>query len=161
MDTKPTLSQLLAKPIWQMTGEEFLQLNELGKENAAAGEPKEVIEYAHGITELFQKIGCCQSTIYMLKKEGYWMRLSFRRSVARSSSTSAKPGSWPTSIKGRRGRAGVKTNNGGRYERNRTLYKGVRLSLHRTESVGNNGSHLFLHPHQMDSRDAKNTILYR
>ena len=53
METKPTLSQLLAKPIWQMTGEEFLQLNELGRENAAAGEePKEVIEYAHGITEL-------------------------------------------------------------------------------------------------------------
>ena len=71
METKPTLSQLLAKPIWQMTGEEFLQLNELGRENAAAGEePKEVIEYAHGITELSQKIGCCQSTIYMLKKEG-------------------------------------------------------------------------------------------
>ena len=71
METKPTLSQLLAKPIWQMTGEEFLQLNELGRENAAAGEePKEVIEYAHGITELSQKIGCCQSIIYMLKKEG-------------------------------------------------------------------------------------------
>ena len=71
METKPTLSQLLAKPIWQMTGEEFLQLNELGRENAAAGEePKEVIEYAHGITELSQKIGCYQSTIYMLKKEG-------------------------------------------------------------------------------------------
>lgn len=71
METKQTLSQLLAKPIWQMTGEEFLQLNELGRENAAAGEePKEVIEYAHGITELSQKIGCCQSTIYMLKKEG-------------------------------------------------------------------------------------------
>ena len=71
METKPTLSQLLAKPIWQMTGEEFLQLNELGRENAAAGEePKEVIEYAHGITERSQKIGCCQSTIYMLKKEG-------------------------------------------------------------------------------------------
>ena len=53
METKPTLSQLLAKPIWQMTGEEFLQLNELGRENAAAGEEsKDVIEYAHGITEL-------------------------------------------------------------------------------------------------------------
>ena len=38
METKPTLSQLLAKPIWQMTGEEILQLNELGRENAAAGE---------------------------------------------------------------------------------------------------------------------------
>ena len=45
--------------------------NSLYAENAAAcEEPKEVIEYAHGITELSQKIGCCQSTIYMLKKEG-------------------------------------------------------------------------------------------
>ena len=71
MGTKPTLSRLLAKPIWQMTGEEFLRLNELGRENAAAGEePKEVNEYAHGISELSQKIGCCQSTIHMLKKEG-------------------------------------------------------------------------------------------
>ena len=31
MGTKPTLSRLLAKPIWQMTGEEFLRLNELGR----------------------------------------------------------------------------------------------------------------------------------
>lgn len=71
MDAKTTLSTLLTKPIWQMTGEEFLQLNELNRDGAAPdAAPAETVQYAYGITELSQAIGCCQSTIYALKKEG-------------------------------------------------------------------------------------------
>lgn len=71
MQQKPTFESLLAKPIWQMTGEEFLQLNELN--NSSAGSTAQTsgsVQYAHGISELSQMIGCCQSTVYALKKEG-------------------------------------------------------------------------------------------
>lgn len=67
MNAKVNANGLLAKPIWQMTGEEFLQLNELTK-----NEPSEVPtrSFAHGIGELARMIGCCQSTVYSLKKQG-------------------------------------------------------------------------------------------
>ncbi len=62
---------LLEKPLWQMTGEEFLQLNELtrGSLNPTTenNEPK---LYAHGVNELATMLGCCQSTVYALKKIG-------------------------------------------------------------------------------------------
>lgn len=71
MDSKTTISSLLVKPIWQMTGEEFLQLNELSKGSSPQNfEQKENVQYAHGISELSQMIGCCQSTVYALKKGG-------------------------------------------------------------------------------------------
>ncbi len=71
MQTDNILSQLLTKPIWQMTGEEFLQLSELKRNEAdATGESAEHVQYAYGITELSQAIGCSQSTVYLLKKEG-------------------------------------------------------------------------------------------
>ncbi len=62
---------LLQKPIWQMTGEEFLQLNQLSRSSADnSREEGQPTAYAHGIGELAQMIGCCQSTIYTLKKLG-------------------------------------------------------------------------------------------
>lgn len=71
MDSKVLISDLLSKPIWQMTGEEFLQLNELSRDNVGANANSvEHVQYAHGISELSQMIGCCQSTVYALKKGG-------------------------------------------------------------------------------------------
>ena len=71
MQQKPTFESLLAKPIWQMTGEEFLQLNELNNRGAGStAQSAGSVQYAHGIAELSQMIGCCQSTVYALKKEG-------------------------------------------------------------------------------------------
>lgn len=60
-------SSLLAKPIWQMTGEEFLQLNELTRTEESS---ESAHAYAYGIGELSKMIGCCQSTVYALKKQG-------------------------------------------------------------------------------------------
>ena len=58
---------LLQKPIWQMTGEEFLQLNQLSRSSADnSREEGQPTAYAHGIGELAQMIGCCQSTVYTL-----------------------------------------------------------------------------------------------
>ena len=62
---------LLEKPIWQMTGEEFLQLNELTRSSSNSQQEKnETKVYAHGINELAYMLGCCQSTVYSLKKLG-------------------------------------------------------------------------------------------
>ena len=62
---------LLEKPIWQMTGEEFLQLNELTRSSSnSQQENNETKVYAHGINELAYMLGCCQSTVYSLKKLG-------------------------------------------------------------------------------------------
>jgi len=62
---------LLEKPLWQMTGEEFLQLNELTRSSSnSQQENNETKVYAHGINELATKLGCCQSTVYSLKKLG-------------------------------------------------------------------------------------------
>ena len=66
---KITTNYLLDKPLWQMTGEEFLQLNELtrGSSNPTTenNEPK---LYAHGVNELAAMLGCCPSTVNSLKK---------------------------------------------------------------------------------------------
>ncbi len=68
---KITTNYLLEKPLWQMTGEEFLQLNELtrGSSNSTT-ENNEPNLYAHGVNELATMLGCCQSTVYALKKLG-------------------------------------------------------------------------------------------
>lgn len=59
---------LLKKPLWQMTGEEFLMLHRNAEEEKEenAGQKK----YAYGIQQLSDYIGCCQSTVYELKKKG-------------------------------------------------------------------------------------------
>ncbi len=70
MDIKNNLASLLAKPIWQMTGEEFLQLNEQCKDRNISTDSETKVQYAYGIADLAQAVGCCQSTIYALKKSG-------------------------------------------------------------------------------------------
>lgn len=68
---KKASEYLLEKPLWQMTGEEFLQLNELTRGGSnPQQENNETKVYAHGINELASKLGCCQSTVYSLKKLG-------------------------------------------------------------------------------------------
>ena len=73
MDTNDAIAQLLVKPIWQMTGEEFLQLNEYSRSRTASSLSEgasESVEYAHGVSELAQKIGCSVATVFSLKKAG-------------------------------------------------------------------------------------------
>lgn len=60
---------LLSKFLCQMTGEEFLQLNELRASDHQTSMPTSH-SYAQGVSDLAEKIGCCQSTIYALKKLG-------------------------------------------------------------------------------------------
>lgn len=61
------IQSLLKKPIWQMTGEEFLYLSSANGEKANEQPPK---NYAYGMRALGDAIGCSLSTIYDLKKKG-------------------------------------------------------------------------------------------
>lgn len=70
MQGKNEIIRLLSTPLCMMTGEEFLQLNELAKSphDAAASTNNPI--YAQGVEELAEKIGCSQSTVYSLKRQG-------------------------------------------------------------------------------------------
>ncbi len=65
------IQTLLSKPVWQMTGEEFCQLSMF----AAEGKSSSISSAsdgarAIGMHELGVAIGCCDSTVYSLKKQG-------------------------------------------------------------------------------------------
>ena len=70
------VQSLFSKPLWQMSGEEFCALTRYAsamderaetqaQESAAVNR-----KLAKGIHELSQDIGCCDTTVYVLKKNG-------------------------------------------------------------------------------------------
>lgn len=63
-------SSLLSKFLCQMTGEEFLQLNELARKDGVEPSSGQTTTHAYGIGELAKLIGCSQSTVYSLKRQG-------------------------------------------------------------------------------------------
>lgn len=63
-------SSLLSKFLCQMTGEEFLQLNELARKDVAEPSSGQPTTHAYGIGELAKLIGCSPSTVYSLKRQG-------------------------------------------------------------------------------------------
>lgn len=70
METKTKrISTLLDQPIWQLTGREFCELAQF-----AAGQKNETTrtdrQYIIGVRELAHYLGCCEATIYALKREG-------------------------------------------------------------------------------------------
>lgn len=65
-----SLEQLLEKPLWQMTGQEFFILSCHAAKRQKELSPHEAIEYCTGIKALSEKLACCESTVYMMKREG-------------------------------------------------------------------------------------------
>ncbi len=63
------IAALMAKPVWQMSGEEFVQLADYALSSKPSGTSSEPL-YVYGIQALGAYIGCCPSTIYELKKNG-------------------------------------------------------------------------------------------
>ena len=61
------IAALMAKPVWQMSGEEFVQLADYALSSKPSGTPSEPL-YVYGIQALAAYIGCCPSTINELKK---------------------------------------------------------------------------------------------
>lgn len=70
MQAKTEIDRLLSKPLCMMTGEEFLQLNELTRTPQGVETTPNHPVYAQGVEELADKIGCSQSTVYSLKRQG-------------------------------------------------------------------------------------------
>jgi hypothetical protein len=66
------INELKTKPIWQMTGEEFLFLHQNGEQKTADNQPtanpnKKYVYGIHGIAQLF---GCSMPTAHRIKKSG-------------------------------------------------------------------------------------------
>lgn len=62
------ISNLLSMFICQMTGEDFLKLHYYANNTQTPKTPQ--TKYAYGIQALSEYIGCCESTVYELKKKG-------------------------------------------------------------------------------------------
>lgn len=62
---------LLAKPMWQMNGEEYVALHayavKMANDNSGVGTST---TRCKGVRELAQYLDCCESTIYALKRDG-------------------------------------------------------------------------------------------
>lgn len=61
---------LLSKPLWQLSGEEYVALHSFAAKTAAAEDgTTKTIARCTGVRELAQYLDCCESTIYFLKRE--------------------------------------------------------------------------------------------
>lgn len=69
MDTIKNIQGLLAKPLWQMTGEEFYYLMQNVSTDTKNGNTTRH-ERCVGVRELADKLNCCESTIYEMKRHG-------------------------------------------------------------------------------------------
>lgn len=67
MNTNNDISTLLGTPIWQMTGADFVALTKYANAQVLESDgPVRVI----GVCSLADYLGCCASTVYMLKRAG-------------------------------------------------------------------------------------------
>ena len=63
---------LLLKPLWQMTGREFIDLVRVSEQYGDTTSPENHLRSARvtGVQALAEHIGCCASTIFMLRRNG-------------------------------------------------------------------------------------------
>jgi hypothetical protein len=68
------LKELLSKPVWQMTGEEFIFLNRHASTDNGAKTPQPVTDtdkkYVYGINGIARLFGCSMPTANRIKKSG-------------------------------------------------------------------------------------------
>ena len=66
------LYELKQKPIWQMTGEEFLFLQQNGEQKTTANSPtiNPNKKYVYGVRGIAQLFGCSMPTANRIKKSG-------------------------------------------------------------------------------------------
>ena len=68
------LKELLSKPVWQMTGEEFIFLNRHASTDSEARTPQPVTDtdkkYVYGISGIARLFGCSMPTANRIKKSG-------------------------------------------------------------------------------------------
>lgn len=64
------ISDLLSKPVWQMTGAEFCSLVRYANSQSAQQDDVSKRVQCHGMKELADFLGCSVSKIYSLKSSG-------------------------------------------------------------------------------------------
>lgn len=68
------IQELLSKPLWQMTGEEFIFLHRYASTESEVKIPQSVIDtdkkYVYGIVGIAQLFGCSMPTANRIKKSG-------------------------------------------------------------------------------------------
>ena len=64
------INELLDRPIWQMTGREFCVLAQYANGGQAQAAPAGGRKLCTGVRALAEYLGCCEATIYILKKDG-------------------------------------------------------------------------------------------
>lgn len=68
MCKKANINDLLAKPLWQMTGEEYVALHAYATKMSGDEGTDEPHTRITGVRPLAEFCGCCESTIYMLMR---------------------------------------------------------------------------------------------
>lgn len=66
------MKDLTTMPLWQMTGAEFLELakNVLNTASVPVSSPAPVRDTIIGVRSLAEYLGCCESTVYSLRRHG-------------------------------------------------------------------------------------------
>ena len=109
MSTLKSIEGLLEKPVYMMTGEEYLELTHYALANSpnAANRPTQAGQKALGVHALAVELGCSESTIYALMRaprEEDGSNVGGPVSADGSSSMSTRRASWRTSIRPLRNR---------------------------------------------------------
>ena len=71
MNSKTLIENLLSKPLWQMTGEEYYQLTQYVLASSPGGDgraPSATGQKALGVHALAVELGCSDSTVYALMR---------------------------------------------------------------------------------------------
>lgn len=67
---KEKITDLLSKPLWQLTGEEYVHLHAYACSKCKDDSRTESVTKVMGVRKLAEYLVCCESKIYALKREG-------------------------------------------------------------------------------------------
>ncbi len=71
MSNDPIIIDMLDKPLWQLTGKEYVALHAYAAKRAnEKNDTLQTTTRCTGVRELAQYLNCCESTIYGMKREG-------------------------------------------------------------------------------------------
>ena len=64
------VASLMDKPVWQMTSREFCALAQYANGGQVQATPAGGRKLCTGVRALAEYLGCCEATIYILKRDG-------------------------------------------------------------------------------------------
>ena len=69
MSKMSSVFDLLSKPLWQLTGQDYVALHQYAAKVANDHGATKTVTRCTGVRELAQYLNCCESTIYSMKRE--------------------------------------------------------------------------------------------